>query len=699
MLQRLAIFFGVIVLLAAARADIDPEVEKLAQKKTYHNKVHRWGYTNVRKQNAKRDTLNQAVTLAMRTLSRAKCGNIAIIGTGMSAMSAANRIFEINPTCKVTMFEARDRLGGRTYWIDGMTDTTEGADSQVGGNGQWVKNSDYEGDPVPRSGQFPKGFDLGGQWCHMDGDDNPLSRLIKRADLKTSNVGEPYGDDDHNTLFYDAEAKFNDVEAVREEGTERPVIKRDAYINSMHDAHDLFKKAQNLLIEQQAADPGNFKDKTAADAITELPEWQEILAKCSRATPESKLCLKKNLLWLHFMIIVDFEGAETLKHTGLTAYEHNMIFPSSETDAEMVDDLGMFGTTNYLYQGIKNYKNFKLKLGCKVLKVVSSHVIKAKLTWRCKNDDDDDEKESFKVYDKVLSTVPFGVLKRDHETLFPELPKEKKAILNMPEPAPLLHGTLNKLILIFSECWWPNEDYIFFFLNTGESRFKSIVNFCHASSKKQPVLIFFTAATDAHEVEKLSPKAQKNQALAQLRKMFPDLTVPEPAEIVVTRWFNDPHAAGSYLTLGLGGTQETIKTLRKNDGAIHYAGEWTDPYRYGFVYGAYISGQREAFAIVGPHDGVRQPRERIEHIYHLYDTNTQNKEIFELDPRKLVAGTESVLQANPKMNIYGRGDIKKMANTFRRAHANERDNKNDVVRKTLVNAAAQKMHIGIAKED
>lgn len=41
--------------------------------------------------------------------------NVIIVGAGLSGLSAADYILRNNPSIKVTILEAMDRVGGKTY--------------------------------------------------------------------------------------------------------------------------------------------------------------------------------------------------------------------------------------------------------------------------------------------------------------------------------------------------------------------------------------------------------------------------------------------------------------------------------------------------------------------------------------------------------------------------------------------------------
>ena len=57
---------------------------------------------------------------------------IAVLGGGISGLSAANRLLELAPSLQLTLFEAQDRLGGvlETVKCDGFS-TERSADNFI----------------------------------------------------------------------------------------------------------------------------------------------------------------------------------------------------------------------------------------------------------------------------------------------------------------------------------------------------------------------------------------------------------------------------------------------------------------------------------------------------------------------------------------------------------------------------------------
>ncbi len=193
--------------------------------------------------------------------------------------------------------------------------------------------------------------------------------------------------------------------------------------------------------------------------------------------------------------------------------------------------------------------------------------------------------------DKVVLTVPLGVLKRGAIAFSPPLPQTKLDAIHR-----LDMGALNKVYLLFSQVFW-SEDTPFFTIADARVRFVDWVNFYPITGK--PILMGFYSGRNQADIEALSEAEIIAEALDVLSAIFED--VHELFfEGIATRWGQDPFAYGSYSSYGVGSSPDDRQALSEPlDGVLYFAGEATRIDHPATVHGAVMSGYAVAEAILG----------------------------------------------------------------------------------------------------
>jgi monoamine oxidase len=191
------------------------------------------------------------------------------------------------------------------------------------------------------------------------------------------------------------------------------------------------------------------------------------------------------------------------------------------------------------------------------------------------------------VADKVLITVPLGVLKQSSLQFTPALPNDKQMAIDK-----LGMGVLNKCYLRFQKPFWPADVDWLEAIPAEHGRWTEWVSFQRAA--QWPVLLGFNAADSARDMEAWSDARVVNDAMHTLRTIFGP-SLPEPIDFQITRWAQDPFAMGSYSYNALGATptlrQDLARPLRPS---LFFAGEATEKDTFGTAHGAYLSGLRAA---------------------------------------------------------------------------------------------------------
>ncbi|MDY6997974.1 MAG: FAD-dependent oxidoreductase [Actinomycetota bacterium] len=187
--------------------------------------------------------------------------------------------------------------------------------------------------------------------------------------------------------------------------------------------------------------------------------------------------------------------------------------------------------------------------------------------------------------DRVIVTVPLGVLKAGGIEFDPPLPGDKRRAIER-----LGFGVLDKVVLSFDEVLWPVGPDVFGIAGAGQP-VSNLVNGLRFTDT--PLLVGLRGGADASSRERLSDREAVDEVLATLG-------LPEPVGAIVTRWAADPFALGSYSFLAVGSSPDDQQALAAPVGdRLGFAGEATNPEFFATVHGAYLSGLREANRILG----------------------------------------------------------------------------------------------------
>ena len=185
--------------------------------------------------------------------------------------------------------------------------------------------------------------------------------------------------------------------------------------------------------------------------------------------------------------------------------------------------------------------------------------------------------------DRLIITLPLGVLKSEAVKFMPPLPPQKlRAIKNLGV------GVLNKLCLQFPEKFWDDEELLGY-ISAIKGEWAEFLNIDHYT--KQPILMGFNAGSYGTQLEMRSDQEIVNSALVVLRKIYGNF--PNPKGFLATRWRSDPFAKGSYSfnSPNAGDRQALAKPMSDR---LFWAGEATSTDYPATVHGALISGRQAA---------------------------------------------------------------------------------------------------------
>ena len=177
-------------------------------------------------------------------------------------------------------------------------------------------------------------------------------------------------------------------------------------------------------------------------------------------------------------------------------------------------------------------------------------------------------------------------------------------------------GLLNKIILTYPTCFWPDESFITLLSSEASVAFLPMLQdrALFAQSYKQitgkNTLVFFCGAAFGEAIEGLTDKQVSNGMHAILRHHFggePGFVDAGPQSVIVTRWLADRYSCGSYAFCPITDPSAADLTTPYDfaelarplwDDRLFFAGEATDVDHYATAHGPLITGQREARRIL-----------------------------------------------------------------------------------------------------
>ncbi|MGW4124529.1 flavin monoamine oxidase family protein [Nocardia sp. NPDC004711] len=192
--------------------------------------------------------------------------------------------------------------------------------------------------------------------------------------------------------------------------------------------------------------------------------------------------------------------------------------------------------------------------------------------------------------DRVLITVPLGVLKAGAIAFDPPLPAAKLDAIGR-----VGFGLYNKIFLQFDKIFWDDNEIL---VQTNPNLATGDTWVPLQRVNGAPVLAALRGGSAARRVEALDDTATLADALNGLRTMYGP-SVPDPIRYRITRWSQDPYARGSYSYPAIGSSLADYTALAEPiSDRLFFAGEATDNAYPSTVHGAVASGVREARRIL-----------------------------------------------------------------------------------------------------
>lgn len=195
--------------------------------------------------------------------------------------------------------------------------------------------------------------------------------------------------------------------------------------------------------------------------------------------------------------------------------------------------------------------------------------------------------------DRVVLTVPVGVLKSGEIEISPSLPEPVAGALERLEM-----NAFEKVFLRFPERFWDADVYAIRRQGDAGQWWHSWYDLTEAHG--EPTLLTFAAGPCAREIRGWAPERVADSVLAALREIYGD-AVTDPTQVHVTAWQDDPFSRGSYayMTVGSAPADHELLATPLGDGVLHIAGEATWEEDPATVTAAMCSGHRVAERLLG----------------------------------------------------------------------------------------------------
>ncbi|KAF7732130.1 hypothetical protein EC973_006385 [Apophysomyces ossiformis] len=287
--------------------------------------------------------------------------------------------------------------------------------------------------------------------------------------------------------------------------------------------------------------------------------------------------------------VFDWEAAENpeVSSSIYSAINDNATYngfgPGSDGDLFVLDKRG------FKYPFIQEANQFlkkndhRLKLNTKVTKIEYS-----KKGVRIHTDQDE-----IIIADYAITTFSLGVLQNDDVKWSPPFPSWKKEGLSGFHMA-----TYTKIFMNFPYQFWDDNQFTVY-ADPGRRGYYNAWQNLNAPGfypKNTTTNIFFVTVTQdqSYAVESMTDEEVKDEIMDVLRSMYGD-DVPEPNEFLFPRWHSNPLFRGTYSNWPIGELgQHHINMKAPLHNRVFFAGEAMHDEEFGFLQGAWLSGEETA---------------------------------------------------------------------------------------------------------
>lgn len=201
----------------------------------------------------------------------------------------------------------------------------------------------------------------------------------------------------------------------------------------------------------------------------------------------------------------------------------------------------------------------------------------------------------------AVVTFPLGVLQNGSVAFTPALPAWKRDSINH-----VRMGRFDKYFLRFAKPFWDVSKFGFLRIAPPQiDDFKVWFNAVPVTG--QPILAALGNGASAQKLETVSDAELVKMLMAAIRQWYPAQQIPDPIDFQRSNWGAEPFSRGCYPHVPVGGTNADYDVLSlpvpyapnlpPAANRLFFAGDATHRDHVGSVWGAYLSGQREASRI------------------------------------------------------------------------------------------------------
>jgi monoamine oxidase len=202
--------------------------------------------------------------------------------------------------------------------------------------------------------------------------------------------------------------------------------------------------------------------------------------------------------------------------------------------------------------------------------------------------------------DKVICTLPLGVLKSQAVTFEPQLSEQKiKAIERIG------FGLVNKVGLLFDTVLWPKNEIGFGIVSSSSNNNNNncplyLLN--KYATNASPMIEAYYVGKDAREMENQSDQQIIDNVLSVMSTMFGHKKTKLQNSLIksyIHRWGQEEYTKGSYSFAAVNTRPEDFEALQSSQlRVLYFAGEHTSRSFPGTCHGAFLTGRDTATKVL-----------------------------------------------------------------------------------------------------